>query len=191
MGRWTAEHSRFLALHKFKNARRWSLNATGLTRREYQAALKDEGKLFAYGVAVCKNGHTLRTSGGCPQCNPRYLSFVRHNISPGYVYVARSNRTRLIKVGLSANYCDRIYIANLEGYADIGDWKIRDFCYVNEMGRVETQIKRSLAPFRANRPWVRNGEATIAKEVFSCTLKYARDILHREVLKHWTNFDGR
>ena len=180
MGRWTAEQSRFLKSHGFRDPKSWALNATGLTRREYQAVLSREGKLFAYGVAPCKDGHSLRTAGGCPQCNTQYLSYVRHNVSPGYVYVARSNITRLVKVGLSADFGNRLYIANLEGYADIWDWVVKDYCYVKEMGRVETRIKLALAAFSANRTWVRNGNITKSKEVFSCTLKLALEILNRE-----------
>lgn len=64
MGRWTAEQSRFLKSHGFSDPKSWALNATGLTTREYRAALSLEGKLFAYGLAPCKNGHTLKTAGG-------------------------------------------------------------------------------------------------------------------------------
>jgi hypothetical protein len=183
MGRWTAEHSRFLKSHGFNDPRSWALNATGLTRREYQAALSRDGKLFAYGLPPCKNGHTLRTTGGCPQCNTQYLSYVRHNVTPGYVYIARSNSTRLVKVGLSADFNNRLYIANLEGYADIWDWIVRDCRYVQEMGRVEAGVKRALASYGVNRVWIRNGKFTTAKEVFSCTLKLAREALHREAAR--------
>ena len=184
MGRWTAEHSRFLKFHEFSDPRSQAFNATGLTRREYQAALSREGKLFAYGIFPCKNGHTLRTAGGCPECNSQYLSYARHNVSPGYVYIARSNSTRLIKVGLSSDPKNRMYIARLEGYADIWDWVVRDFEYAKEMGRLEAVVKRSLSSYRIDREWVRNGNITKTKEVFSCTLKLAREILHREAARN-------
>lgn len=180
MGRWTAEHSRFLKIHGFSDPRSSALNATGLTRREYQSALSRNGKLFVYGVAPCKDGHTLRTAGGCPQCNTQYLSRVRHNVSPGYVYIARSNSMRLIKIGLSANIQNRLYIANLEGYAGIRDWVVKDFQCVREMGRLETKVKRALASYRVDRVWTRNGKSSTATEVFSCTLKLACEVLHRE-----------
>jgi len=149
-----------------------------MTRREFRTALSGQGKLFAYGVEPCKNGHTLRTAGGCPQCITAYLSYALQNISPGYVYIARSNSSRLIKVGSSARPDNRLYIAGLEGYGGIYDWQVRATAYVEQMGRVETAVKRSLGEYSAPRVWVRNGSKSVTREIFKCTLKTALEALN-------------
>jgi hypothetical protein len=86
-------------------------------------------------------------------------------------------------VGLSSNFDNRLYIANLEGYAEIWDWVVRDYCYVQQMGRVEARIKRELSDYGVTRTWIRNGKVTSAREVFSCALKFAREILHQEAAR--------
>lgn len=173
MGRLTSEHTSFLKSHGFVNPRGIALNAAGMTTREFRLALSDQGKLFAYGVAPCKRGHTIRAAGGCPQCNTACLKFARHNISPGYVYIARSVSSRLIKVGSSAQPSNRIYIADLESYGGINDWKVRATAFVHEMGRVEKEVKNSLREYSAPRVWVRNGSERVAREIFKCTLTTA------------------
>ncbi|WP_367305148.1 GIY-YIG nuclease family protein [Sphingomonas tagetis] len=153
MGRWTREHSEFLRSHGIDDPRALSLNATGMTRREYQAALSANDRLFAYGVQPCPKGHTLRVSGGCPQCNSGYLQRARHNILPGFVYVARSNIGRLIKVGSSTDPEKRIYNANCDGYGGEFDWKLKGSAPVAQMGRAETAIQRALSGYRVSRQW--------------------------------------
>ena len=65
----TKTQLKFLERHNIKDNQ--ILDASGLTKIEYKARMKSEGKRIAYNVAPCKKrGHTLRThTGGCAQCN--------------------------------------------------------------------------------------------------------------------------
>ena len=175
MGRLTAEHTAFLRKHGFAKPRDWALNATGMTRRQFSEVLRQEGKIFAYGLAPCPEGHTLRTSGGCPQCNTSYIAYAKRRRLPGYVYIAKSGR--LTKVGFSQDPDNRIYIANLEGYAGAQDWSIRAWVYSSNAGQIELDVHRALNGLAANQPWERSAAITYSKEVFRCSYATARQAL--------------
>lgn len=175
MSRLTAEHTAFLKLHGFARPRDWALDATGMTRVQYREALREERKLFVYGVNACPSGHTLRTAGGCPQCDTAYIAYARRSRLPGYVYIAKAGR--LTKVGFSQDARNRIYIANLEGYAGARDWRIRAWLCSENAGQIELAVHRALSGNVAARGWERNGGRQVSKEVFRCTYEAAREAL--------------
>lgn len=152
--------------------------------RQIRQALKESDKLFAYGYQECKNGHTLRTAAGCPQCRTQYLAKAKESISPGYVYIARSRTSRLVKVGLSTQPHARLYMARLQGYGGIYDWEIRHWVYVDRMGKAESAVKRLLAEFRIRRPWERQGEQEVASEIYRCSLTLAAEALLQGTLAY-------
>lgn len=175
MGRLTAEHTAFLKKHGFTKPRDWALNATGMTRVVYSAALREERKLFAYGLAPCPRGHTLRTTGGCPQCETSYIAYAKRSRLAGYLYIAKSGR--LTKVGFSKNASNRLYIANLEGYAGKRDWRLRALFYSSNAGQLELATHRALKAYGVFADWERNGTTTRPREVFHCSYEIARDAL--------------
>lgn len=185
MALWTVEHANFLRSEEFENPRRWALNGSGMTMRQIRDALRENDKLFAYGFHKCKDGHTLRTAAGCPQCHPRYLVKSRESITPGCIYLLRSPSTELVKVGLSKNPDDRLYMARLQGYGGIYDWKLEISLYVVRMGKAESAVKRLLSEYKIARPWIRQGEPTIAKEVYQCPWLVALDAFSKGSQDFW------
>ncbi len=175
MARLTAEHSAFLKKHGFACPRDWVLNASGMTRVQYREALRQERKLFAYGVAPCPRGHTLRTAGGCPQCDTSYIAYARRSRLPGYVYILKSGR--LTKVGFSQDVPNRVYIANVEGYAGAQNWSLRARYYSPNAGQIEMAAHRALGQYGATQPWDRNGTTIQSREVFKCSYETARQAL--------------
>lgn len=167
MARLTAEQRRFLKSQGFSDPQGVALDGTGKTRAQYRKALSSEGKLFVYGIAPCPRGHTLRASGGCPQCNTQYVAFARRARQPGYIYIAKSGR--LTKVGLSNDAPNRLYIANLEGYGGVQDWRLRAWVYADRAGKIERAVHRSLAEWLAPSVWIRAGQRTETRELFRCS----------------------
>ena len=175
MGRLTAEHTAFLRKHGFSKPRDWALNATGMTRTQYREALHQERKIFVYGVAPCPRGqHTLRTAGGCPQCNTSYIGYAKTSRLAGYVYILKSGR--LTKVGFSRDAPNRVYIANIERYGN-QKWRIRSWLYSSNAGQLEIAAHRALGHYIAIQFWERNGESTYTREVFRCSYDAARQAL--------------
>src|SRR5690348_7499758 len=99
-------------------------DASGMPTWKWKERMREEGKLFAYGVR-CFRGHSLKArSGNCIRCNTANIAFQMRSARSGYVYIARSASRKLTKVGYSADDpWNRIYIANLEGYANAQDWR--------------------------------------------------------------------
>lgn len=155
-----------------------TFDASGMSTREWKAVMKAEGKFVAYGVN-CLRGHSLKTrAGNCIRCNTANIAFARRSESEGFVYLARSAMLRLVKVGFSAEDPDnRIYIANLQGYAGSNDWKIRFSVYVENAGRLEIAIHSTLKNHQALQLWERNGFESEAREVYACSLAYAKQVL--------------
>ena len=170
MGRLTKEHLRYLKQHSIDVEE--TFDASGLKRAEYRPRMKAEGKFVAYGVTRCQIGHGLRNRyGTCIQCFPASIAFARRSELPGYLYIAQSTDVGLFKVGFSSDDPDnRIYIANLEGYGGAWDWRICLTVWSERAGAVEIAAHRSLADFRAERAWVRNGADIVSKEMFGCDL---------------------
>jgi hypothetical protein len=83
----------------------------------------------------------------------------------------------LTKVGFSQDAPNRIYIANLEGYAGRQNWRIRASLYSLNAGQIELAVHRALRGYSATHIWERNGVPLSSKEVFHCTFEAARDAL--------------
>jgi hypothetical protein len=175
----TSEHEIFLKLHGFVPPEEHVVFAPYMTNQEIRTLLQSANRLFAIVAKKCKNGHTLRMAGGCPQCNPAIIAFARRTDKPGFVYVARSASTRYIKIGSSSEPFDRIRIANLEGYGGVRDWQMRFVFHADRMGRTENLAHSYLKEFAVSKIWIRNGRETMTKEIFKCSLKAASEAVDK------------
>ena len=175
MGKFTFRHAAFLRKHGFENPHDWAIDATGMTRALYREALSRERKIFAFGVAPCPRGHTLRTAGGCPECRTSYIAFAKRSRLPGFVYIAKCDR--MTKVGFSQDAPNRIYIANLEGYAGKQNWHVRARLYSSNAGQIELAAHRALRNYAIKQAWDRNGAISVTREVFICSYETAREAL--------------
>ena len=99
----TDEQKTFLMAHQIPLSK--VFDATGMSTKEYQRAMKGTNMLVAFGAIPCaKEGHTLRTkSGHCLPCKPERIAYQKRSVSKGHVYIAGSMKGRYIKIGLSKN----------------------------------------------------------------------------------------
>ncbi len=172
MARLTKEQEDFLAHHDIPLSS--VFDASGLKRREYSEIMRGEDKDFAYGVTECLNGHTLRNrSGGCIQCRTSRIAFQMRHRRSSYVYIAGSLASQLIKIGSSNEPNNRIYIANLDGYANSSDWQPLFQIHVQQAGRIESDIQSKLRPYQRRINFVRNGSEQVATECFACSYEQA------------------
>ena len=144
--------------------------------------MKALGKTVGVNTTPCRAyGHTMRTRAGhCLRCRPENYGYLKQYISGGYVYIAESSSTRLLKIGLTGNLPNREYYLNYHQYADLADWNIRDYLYVPERaGEEENRVHKTLKPFSTFRTYDFGGETVYCKEVFDCPLETAREALHR------------
>lgn len=150
--------------------------------------MKRSGRYFYFGGALCRaGGHTLRTkSGHCIQCDTSKISFQLRSAAAGYVYLAHSPQTGLVKVGFSEADPDaRTSWIKQEGYGNIRDWEIvRSLKLESGAGRTEFAIHAALAEFQ--HPVIYRKTATLTvecREIFKCTLEIAKRAFEAETAR--------
>lgn len=176
MAELTQDQLTFLASHGISVSSLF--DASGMTRAEYQRAMKQNGKRLAFGVSRCKRGHhSIRTRAGghCVQCNPAGIAFDRREDERAYVYIAASQRARMIKVGLTGDLHDRRRNLNVERWAGHSDWQMLAFANCPEAGRVERAVHDSLTVWADSCEYRQAGTRHRSCEVFRCNFGDARD----------------
>lgn len=164
----TKEQIEFLKHHKI--ALKDTFDASSFSSTAvYQQRMKDDGKIVAFGVTPCKNGHQLRTrSGHCVQCDPKKITFIKRHVSHGIVYVSGSFRGKLIKVGFTANSVSRKESINRTKYGGFDDWETLCSVECSGAGKVENKIITILEKYRYRKTYQHDGKDQEAYELFSC-----------------------
>jgi hypothetical protein len=183
MAELTSEQRAFFAAHSI--ALSTVFDASGMRRTDYQAAMKQLGKSFAFGVTPCKRAmHTLRTRGGhCIQCDHSQIAYMLRYDATAYIYVAASAGGRLIKVGSSGDIQERCGILNAFRYGGQRDWQMLAFANCPAAGRVEFAVHARLAVFQVLGGYVQGGKEKSCYELFRCDFADARDAIRLELAK--------
>ena len=157
-------------------------DASGLSQAEREKRMSELKKYFFYGGAPCKKGgHTLRTKKGhCIQCDTSKIAYQLRSSAKGYVYLAYSQQTKLIKVGFSESDPDaRELNINKEAYGNISDWEIHTRIKLEkDAGRREFEIHALLARYLKPISYIKNinAPAVECREIFECELSHAKKI---------------
>lgn len=159
-------------------------DASGMRSKDYQIAMKADGKSFAYGVTPCgKGGHTLRTrKGHCIQCDHATIAYMLRHDARAYVYIAVSWDGRLLKIGSTTDIADRGNKLNEYRYGGQADWQIISTVRCDNAGRVESETQTKLAGFSADSSYMRAGKSQRCYELFKCNFSDAREAM-RSTLK--------
>ena len=154
-------------------------DASGMRNADYQAAMKSEGKSFAYGVTSCaKGGHTLRTrKGHCIQCDHAKIACMLRHDARAYIYIAASAAGRLIKIGSSIDVADRADKLCRYQYGGQKDWQILATANSVSAGRAEALAHAKLSAFHVPGEYMRMGKKQQCYELFRCDFGDARSAL--------------
>lgn len=163
-------------------------DASGYSKAERTAIMKEQEKLFYFGDAVCKRaGHSLRTKAGhCIQCDTSTIAYQLRSSAKGYVYLAYSPSTKYVKVGFSKHHPqDRAEILRNEAYGKIRDWDAKKVVMLEkDAGRMEFAIHAKLEPYLKTITYNRsNGEVIECREIFNCDLDVAKKIFDEIILR--------
>ncbi len=158
-------------------------DAAGLRKEAYQAQMKADEKLFAYGVTPCKSGnHTIRTRAGhCVQCDHSRIAFMMRTQKRGYVYIAVSQKSRLIKIGSTENVDYRAKSLNDQRYGASTDWEMLVKVLSSRSGRLEGDVQSRLADFSVIGTYTKDGKLQQCYELFRCNFSDAFEALQSEV----------
>lgn len=148
-------------------------DASGMRTAQYKAAMRLEGKAFAYGVTRCgAGGHSLRTRAGhCIQCDTSKIAYMMRHDQPGHVYIAGSLAGRLLKVGTTIDLADRLNKLNEYRYGGVADWQILASVHVASAGRIESAVKNSLSIYHVPGDYIRAVNVQSCYELYQCNLE--------------------
>lgn len=153
-------------------------DGTGLSKLMREKEMLRQEKIFYFGGSLCKKeGHSLRTkSGHCIECDTSKIAYQLRSCAKGYVYLAYSPTTKLIKVGYSgAHPQDRGAFLKNEAYGNIQDWDIKKIAFVEkDAGKTEFSIHSKLEEFQKTIKYEKNkGQHVECREIFKCDLAHA------------------
>jgi hypothetical protein len=154
-------------------------DATGLSSSKYAPVMRELGKNFAFGVTPCRKGsHTLRSRAGhCIQCNTATIAFQMRHEQAAIIYIAGSDSSRLIKIGITNDLQNRLTNLNHYSYGRADDWEILLWARVSNAGRIEADTHRALSDFSIEGTYFREGREAECYELFRCSYEMARDVL--------------
>ncbi len=156
-------------------------DASGLPRADYSQTMRELELIIAFGVTPCgKAGHTLRTSAGhCAQCNTQAIAFIKRTYDEGDIYVARSDRAKLVKVGVASDAKKRMDWLNEYRYGEAEDWILVYSRRVPKAGRIEFLIHSDLVQHAKPCPYTKFGKQVWCKETYSCSSSVAVRAVNR------------
>lgn len=162
-------------------------DATNLKKSEYSKIMRELDYKVAYGVTPCAKGnHSLRDrNGNCLQCNPLILRYAKNHNDGGYVYIAHSKSSKLIKIGSTSNISKRGKSLKDPQYGSQSDWEIAHYTYVEEKrGAIEKEIQTLLKEHYVVSHYFKNGVKQSTYEIFNCSVKKATSVLKEVVAKN-------
>lgn len=163
------EQTAFLKRHEIPMSK--VFDASGLSRAEYSQIMGELELIIAFGVTPCaKAGHTLRTRAGhCAQCNTQAIAFIKRTYDEGDIYVARSDRAKLVKVGVASDAKKRMHWLNEYRYGEADDWILVYSRRVPKAGRIEFLIHSDLIQHAKPILYTKFGKQVLCKETYSCS----------------------
>jgi hypothetical protein len=164
------------------------IDGRGLDSNERRSLMHQSKALLALGTGCKKAGHRLRTGAGhCAMCDPKKIAFARRHHAFAEVYVARSVRLVLTKVGSAADPAARIAKLNTERYGGASDWKLVERHACDAAGKVEVAVHQTLRGFAVMGRYMKDGRLTDCYELFNCPADVAASVLRAELVAGSTN----
>jgi hypothetical protein len=143
-------------------------------KTKYKRNMLAGGYLVAIGGHPCWRGHRIRDRNShCLVCQPLSMTYFKRHYSSASVYVAHSEYSGLIKVGLATDVKTRLYGLNNILYAGQDDWKLVVSCQAANAGKIEAELHRRLSSFRSKEEYFKDGGWINGKEIFECSIETA------------------
>lgn len=163
----------------------------GLRAVERGKKLKAAGKLLALGLPCAKYGHRLRTRAGhCAQCDPAKIAYQSRKNTRAVLYAAFSESLMGFKVGISENPVRRIGDLNRESYGGVSDWDMFMAREINDAGKSEAAIHRTLFEFRRVGRYRKGDHEQDTREIFCCASACVIKAFQTSITKSQLIVDG-
>lgn len=157
-------------------------DANGLAVNRCRQSMKDLEKIIAYNSTLCGAGHKIRTrSGHCIQCDTSRLRYSQRYAEQGYIYIAGSYSSELIKIGSTNNYKNREASLNGENYGGLNDWELISYYKCKNSGKIETTTHTFLQQYIVLKEYQKNRLTQTAREIFKCNYKKCKEALYNSI----------
>lgn len=132
-----------------------------------------------HGRSPCAKGHTVdlwTTKGHCILCYPQNVRQQRRFTERGHIYIAYSATLALVKIGIATQQTleQRVKDLNKVSYGGASDWTVAISYFVEDAGRVESDLMARLKAYRTSSTYLKSSKTTTGKELFQCTVAIAR-----------------
>jgi hypothetical protein len=144
--------------------------------------IKEEGKRIALGSKCRKAGHRLRsTKGHCVQCDTKVLAFAARFNLKQFLYIAGSQRARLIKIGVCKDLSQRLRQICTERHGDARDWEILYAVEIERAGEVEDRVLGRLRDYSIYSTYWKDGIIQQSIELRRCSISQAMEAMTAEI----------
>jgi hypothetical protein len=145
------------------------------TLRDCRDWMETTSTCLAVGFRRCPKRHRLMNKRGkCVQCDAALLGWTRRWIRHGFVYLAESPSTSLIKLGSCQDLGERSATLNDHTWAGASDWRMRHSFYTIAAEMFENAVGNRLSKFRCETTYWRYNRETTTREVFECSYQTAK-----------------
>lgn len=121
-------------------------------------------------LCAVDQSHLLRNRyGKCVECNPASLAFQARRSSWGFVYLAGSKATGLMKIGLSIDPNARNDVLNDLKYGGASDWVFLAVAKADHAGLVEHTAQSALSGRQTEGWYMKDGRRQSCYELFKCS----------------------
>ncbi|MBK1679654.1 GIY-YIG nuclease family protein [Rhodocyclus tenuis] len=145
------------------------------SKAEREAQMDEQERYFYSGGALCaRGGHSLRTKAGhCIQCDTSKIAYQLRSAASGYIYLAHSAATGLVKIGFTKHHPQhRAKLLRDKRYANANDWDIKRIAKLErDAGKKEFSLHAALEQYQKPVSYRKTADEVVeCREVFACNL---------------------
>ncbi|HEY0177207.1 MAG TPA: GIY-YIG nuclease family protein [Pedobacter sp.] len=120
----------------------------------------------------------INTDGDFVQADVDKIPFALRTYKTGYIYIAGSKKSHLIKVGSSNEFKDRIKILNIttSKSGNIDDWELIFQAKTETLGKVERMFQQKLSEYKSSSQYEK-GKLQNGGELYRCSYTKAREAM--------------
>jgi len=162
-------------------------DASGLTQQQAIKAMSENKEIVMVNGLLCKNdnNHVLRARyGHCVECNPSAITFQSRKRAEGEIYLAGSQSTGLLKIGMAQDTLRRKSQLRKLKYGGASDWDILASAKAFKAGLVEYTAQQELSKFQVHATYSKDGRDQACFELFEASHKVALDAFIKAVLNN-------
>jgi hypothetical protein len=176
----TKDQKDFIKKHQISEDLLFDANGEGMSD-ELKQNMSDTKTVLAYnatGSIENPDHNFINIDGDFVQAELDKIPFALRTYKTGYIYIAGSKKSHLIKVGSSNEVKDRIKTLNITTTksGSIDDWELIFQAKTETLGKVERLFQQKLSEYKSSAQYEK-GKLQNGGELYRCSYAKARDVM--------------